>query len=102
MSETDLSEFTYDEGYIPFSHIIGSQLSPGESHAFPIKVTGEPRDIAPLVIHISYKSNAKLYEETISLNFASDFDKLHLRANTRDQHLKEISFALQDIAEKML
>ena len=49
-----------------------------------------------------YHEMAKVYSETISLNFAANLDIVHMRANTKDQHMKEISFALQDIAEKML
>ncbi len=98
----DLSRFSYDDDYVPFGHIVGSHICPGASIQFPIKVTGLPRDMEPIIINLEYRSPSKTYTEVISLNLASDFDAIHLRANTKDQHLKEISFALQDIAEKML
>lgn len=101
-SSVDLSAVSYDKEYVPFSHIVGSQICPGESMQYPISVTNLPKNINPIVISLEYKSQSKTYTEIIPINLAANFDTLHLRANTRDQHVKEISFALQDIAEKML
>ena len=101
-SSIDLSTISYDEGYVPFSHIVGSQLCPGEAIQYPINVTGIPNDIDPIVISLKYKSQSKIYSETIPINIAANFDTLHMRANTKDQHIKEISFELQHIDEKML
>lgn len=98
----DLSTCAYDSGYVPYSHVVGSNLCPGESLRFPILVTNLKKDIEPATVNISYKSQSKTYTEKLNINFSLQFDMLHVRANTKDQHLKEISFALQDIAEKML
>ena len=98
----DLSEYAYDTNRIPFAHILGTHLAPGQTLSFPIKVIGISRDVEPFIFEIEYKTFSKVYSETISLNFAANLDIIHMRANTKDQHMKEISFALQDIAEKML
>ncbi len=98
----DLSRVAYDKEIVPFSHIIGTSLCPNESIKFPINVKCFKNDVELVRINMSYHSSEKDYRETVELNFAAHFDVLHLRANTEDQHLKEISFALQDISEKML
>lgn len=98
----DLSQLAYDGKSVPFAHIVGSNLCPGESLQFPINARDLPDDVTKMDIKITYKSGSNMYTENTVINFASHFDMLHLRANTKEQHLKEISFALQDIAEKML
>ncbi|WP_222864752.1 hypothetical protein, partial [Serratia marcescens] len=60
----------------------------------------EHRD--PLVFYIKYKTEQKSYSESIIVNIEADLDVVHSRANSRDKELRTISFALQDIAEKML
>lgn len=100
----DLSKCAYDSNIVPFAHIIGTNLSPGEKIIYPIDFRKLPDDhkLNKLNFHVEYSSSVKSYENTISLNLAAYFDVLHLRANTKGQEAKTISFALQDIAEKML
>lgn len=98
----DLSHLAIDKEYVPFSHIVGSTLCPGESLLFPIDATCITEDMNSLNIQITYKTVQNTYIENSVINFAAHFDIAHLRANSKDNHLQEISFALQDIAEKML
>lgn len=51
---------------------------------------------------IQYKSGTKLYNLNITVNFDAHCDRIHLQANKKGNHDKELSFTLQDIAEKML
>lgn len=98
----DLSFIAYDKEYVPYSHIVGTHICPGESLRFPVNVTNLPREIDPIRIEFEYTSKTNTYTENISINLAANFDMLHMRANTKDEHLQTISFTLQDISEKML
>lgn len=98
----DLKNIAYDADRVPLTNIIGTTFCPGETLRFPVDLTKLPDEIPNIDITIKYKSSDHAYEEKTTINLAAHCDALHLRANTKDQHLKEISFALQDIAEKML
>lgn len=100
----DLSQCAYDKHIVPFSHISGTTISPEESLAYPVVLTGIPdiKNLEPISFSIEYKSSCKKYKEDISLNLLAHCDMVHLRASTKNKDLKIISFALQDIAEKML
>ena len=98
----DLKAIAYDADRVPFSNIVGTFLCPGESLRFPVDLANAPEDLRDINISIEYSSSGRTYQDATTLNLISCYDALHLRANTKDQHLKEISFALQDIAEKML
>ncbi len=100
----DLSKCAHNSDIVPFAHIIGSNLSPGEKIVYPIdiqKLSNDPK-ANKLNFLIEYNSSVKSYKDSIPLNLAAHFDVLHLRASTKGQEVKTISFALQDIAEKML
>ena len=99
----DLSKCAYDLKAVPFSHIKGTRVSPGESLIYPLDLS-KLGNSEKLSIHfnISYSSSLKKYTDTITLNLSAHFDMVHLRANTKNQELKIISYTLQDIAEKML
>ena len=99
----DLQKYSFDPDKIPFKHIIGTQLCPNQSLKCPINASVAPKDLDMMTINIEYESHSQQrYKETYRLNFSAYFDVVHVRANTKDSHLKEVSFALQDIAEKML
>ena len=51
---------------------------------------------------IEYKSATKSYSDNIEIDHSVFINQLHLRANTSNKELQTISFALQDIAEKLL
>lgn len=102
MCSVDLSSCAYDKAHIPFSHIVGYSLCPGETLSYPIQVSNLPENPEPIKIHIDYQTTAKKYSEDLTLNLSAQFDMLHIRSSTKNQELKVISYALQDIAEKML
>lgn len=101
-ADIDFSTCSYDNDHIPFEHIVGVQLCPSESIQFPVDSYKLSKSAKTFNIFIKYKSKEKEYCEKISVNFDAHCDRLHLRANSTGKHDKEISFALQDIAEKML
>ena len=100
--DSDLSAYAFDQNHIPFTGIIGCTLCPNESLKFPIQLLKITKDTAPISIHITYKSPNKTYSDDFSINLAVQCDILYVRTSTKNQELKTISYALQDIAEKML
>lgn len=51
---------------------------------------------------IEYESATKSYSDEIAIDQSVFINQMHLRANTPNKDLQVISFALQDIAEKLL
>lgn len=94
----DLTPYAYDKNRVPFTNIIGTTLCPGESMQYPIKLENAPDNLKTLKISLKYQSDTHQYNEDICLNLSAHFDAVHVRANSD----KSISYALQDIAEKML
>lgn len=97
-TDIDLTPYAYDENRVPFTNIIGTTLCPGESMQYPIKLENAPDSLKTLKISLKYRSDTHQYNEDICLNLSAHFDAVHLRANSD----KSVSYALQDIAEKML
>lgn len=100
--DQDLKEYSYDEEYVPFKHLSSTFIAPGQSFVYnvdPQKIFKNPQ---PLTFNIEYTANNKRYSDTFTINIDADSDKLHLRASTKGAELKIISYALQDIAEKLL
>lgn len=97
----DLSLISLDENRVPFSNIIGSNLCPGETLHFLIDNTKLCADTKLLNVQITYKTDQHTYSETCVINFAAFFDAPYIHKETKND-VKEISFALQNIVEKML
>lgn len=57
-----------------------------------------------LTFHFSleYIANAKKYSETIAINPKAETDQIFPRNYTSNKELQTVSYALQDIVEKML
>lgn len=99
----DLKNCSYDENHVPFSHLEGTFLAPGQSYVASV----DPKKIFHDVPHclnfsISYIANRKKYSDSFSVNIEADSDLVHIRANTDGKELRTISYALQDITEKLL
>ena len=56
----------------------------------------------PITFKIAYTFNGRKYEDSFILNIEADSDMIQSRACTKDKEVRIISYALQDIAEKML
>lgn len=99
----ELKNCSYDENYIPFAHLKGTFLAPGQSYVAsvdPDKIFHEVPKV--LTFSISYTANGKVYSDVFNVNIAADSDLIHIRANTTGKELRTISYALQDISEKLL
>lgn len=102
-TDFDLSLLGIDKKHPPFKEIEGTNLAPEEKILYPINLQNLPGDKAPHIkINIRYRSETKTYTSSFDIDLSAHYHVTHIRANTRDQHIKEISFALQDISEKML
>lgn len=99
-TDFDLEQIELDEsGHPPFSNVEGTYLAPGQSIEFIID-----QKKAPFVMRffIEYESATKSYSDEIAIDQSVFINQMHLRANTPNKDLQVISFALQDIAEKLL
>ena len=96
--DLNLESYAYDKERIPFANIVGTSLCPGEAIQYPIRLENCDDSIKFLNINICYKSSSKEYFEHISLNLSAYFEAVHVRVKSD----LSISYALQDIAEKML
>lgn len=99
----DLKNCSYDEDHVPFAHLKGTFLAPGQSYIAsvdPSKIFHEVPRV--LTFSISYEANSKEYFDNFVVNIEADSDLLHIRANTEGKELRTISYALQDITEKLL
>lgn len=100
--DMDLSVCAYNENYVPFKNIVNLTLCPQQSVQFPVRIPKLHELTEYITFNFSYKSSTKSYEEKVVLNLSAYCDRVHLRANTKGEEVKAISFTLQDIAEKML
>ena len=101
--DSNLKDYAYDATYIPFLHFAGSFLAPSQSFIAqldPVKVFKS--DVSAFVFSVEYKCGDKLYSDSFTINLAADSDLVHIRACTDGKELRTISYALQDIAEKLL
>lgn len=101
--DIDLSEFAYIPKAIPFNNIVGTTLNPNQKLVYPLK----PRDsnnirITDMNIKVSYKTFKRKYSENIFLNLDAYFNEMTLRSYDKNEPIKSISYAVQDISEKML
>lgn len=97
-ADIDLTPYAYDIDRIPFSNIVGASLCPGEAIQYPVQLENAPDDMRFLNISIEYHSSTHRYSENICLNLSAHFDAVHIRSKSN----QSASYALQDIAEKLL
>lgn len=98
----DLRKYSYNSEYIPFSHMEGTTVAPGQSflcNLNPCMVYEEP---IIFEFSIEYLANGKTYSETFSVNPKAHSDLVQTRASTKDAELKIISYTLQSLVERFL
>ncbi len=101
--DTDLSQFSYMEKLVPFSHMGNASVAPRQS--FKCSLQQAPlfnSGIDAITFRLSYKSNGKKYDDTFCINLQAFKDLIITNASTNGKELKTISHALQDINRKML
>lgn len=100
--DCDLKEYSYSNTKVPFENLPNTFIAPGQSlicNVDPLKLFKNPHSIT---FSIEYSTGNKKYTDTFTINPKADSDLIHTRACTKDKELRTISYALQDIAEKML
>ena len=101
--DTDLAQFAYIQKAIPFNNIVGTTLNPNQKLVYPIQPRNSNNErISEVNIKLSYKAFNKKYSENISLNLDAYFCEVTLRSYDKENPIKSISYAVQDISEKML
>lgn len=98
----DLSKCSFNENRVPFSHMAGTFISPGQSFICNVRPEALFKNSTPITFFLKYRFNEKEYCDSFALNFEADLDLVQTRACTKDKELRTISYALQDISEKML
>lgn len=98
----DLGKFSYSKEHIPFEHLVSTFIAPRQSFLCNINPSELFKDPNPLTFSIKYVTDKKTYSDTFVLNIEADQDLIKTRAATENKELRTISYALQDIAEKML
>lgn len=99
----DLSTLSYSQNVKPFEHIEGTFIAPKQSFTYNLD-TRKLFKNENLTFHFSleYIANGKKYSETIAINPKAETDQIFPRNYTSSKELQTISYALQDIVEKML
>lgn len=97
--DLDLDKLAYTKGYPPFQNLVGTSIAPGQKIMYRINAK-ELIKVEYLTIRLKYQSNSKFkYSEELSIKI---YDLYGTRASTPNEELKIISFALQDISEKLI
>ena len=87
----------------PFSHMVGTCISPNQSFITEIDITELLRKTDRINFSIEYLSpSGKLYKEDITLNLKSRTDNLLSKSDSSNKELKIISDAIQDLVRKQL
>ena len=102
-SSIDLSNLVFDEKLpVPFEHIVGHTLDPGQSLQSPINHFALIASDIPLSFHIRYSSSGKSYEETVTINVPSYCDHTNTHASDGSNFIQVISNTLEEIAVRQL
>ena len=100
--DADLNKIADTEGFPPFLNLVGTSLSPGQKFMYKINAK-ELISIDHFTIHLEYRSDQKhSYSEDISVKATYLSDLYGTRASTENKELKIISYALQDISERLI
>lgn len=98
----DLTELSPSRERIPFSHLIGTQLSPGQSVVCNVNLKEALHSSKPIVFDFTYSSLTNTYCDQSILNIFTSYDSPLSRSSDTADELKTISYAFQDLLEKSL
>ncbi|MDL2236802.1 site-specific integrase [Christensenellaceae bacterium OttesenSCG-928-K19] len=100
-TDYDIATLSLSQDHDPFSNVVGLTLAPGQSLSCPIDVKKLPKDIGGIGFTIHYSWGRKNYHEKNYLKITSNFNIPYTRASSEGKELKIISYALQEIAERL-
>lgn len=99
----DLSRYSFINSIIPFEHIVGTYLSPGQAIMTNVDLGKLKEDnVDNLIFNIEYDSGIKKYKEEYVLNHIAYREIVQRREHKEGKDLEIISFTLQDLVEKLL
>lgn len=98
----DLAKYSYNENYVPFSHIAGTTIAPGQSFLCNLDTHKLYKEEIVLDFSITYSACNKTYIENFSINPKTYSDLVQTRASTKDAELKIMSYSLQSLVERFL
>lgn len=98
----DLAQYSYSEQFVPFSNIAGTFIAPGQSFLCCIDSHKFLKESGVIHLSIKYKANGNIYSDSFNINPKAYSDLVQTRATTKNDELKIISYALQNLVEKQL
>lgn len=99
----DLSKYSFKNNIIPFEHIVGMYLSPGQAIMTNVDLEKIKDDnVDNLIFNIEYDSGVKKYKEEYVINHSAFREIVQKREHKEGKDLEIISFTLQDLVEKLL
>lgn len=102
-SSFDLSVCGFGDKITPFKNIEGTFLAPGQSIVCAVDYEKlKAPDLGQLEIDIEYQSETKCYSSKCPINTIAYADLVHARSNSSKGELKNISYTLQDLVEKIM
>lgn len=101
--DTDLSKFSYDENFTPFSRIENTSIAPNQAFKCTLNhLSLFNSGIPTITFRITYKSNNKNYSDTFLIHLDAFPNLIRTRAHNKDNELTVISEALQELDERLL
>lgn len=98
----DLSKCCKNPSHIPFNHLLGTEIMPGQSYPCTVDHFALCSNVQSLVFDIEYSNNKKTYHEHCVINIEADAELTMPRAATDGKELRNISYTLQDLVEKIM
>lgn len=101
--DTNLSKFAYVETLAPFSHMENTSIAPNQSFKSALQYGNLIiSEIPSINFKITYTSNNKKYSETFCINLKALTGLVNTKSPSKEEPVKIISYALQDINKRLL
>lgn len=98
----NLKEFSKDPNQVPFQHIITTEIMPHQSFVCVLDRLKLCGHVNVLNFDISYIAGVKKYSESFCINVETDIELVSSRGATPGKELRNISYTLQDLVEKIM
>lgn len=98
----DLEKCSFHTEHVPFQHIVGAEIMPGQSYLCTVDRLNLCANAKSLSFDISYTDGNRNYSEHCFINIEADIDLAPTRAAAKGKELRNISYTLQDLVEKIM
>lgn len=97
----NLKDISYGEERIPFDNMEGTTIAPNQNIISYIDINkSEQNGVIDFSVDLEYHDNINVYKEKYPINIEAYMGNVSTRASTKNEELKIISYALQDLVEK--